>query len=82
MKRYNQGFAKFGPMEQCDDGEWVKYEDVIETSDKWNKYSEELNCDRIDWMMKAYEYQVIAGCFGITTVILFGILLAIKYGIV
>ena len=26
MKRYNQGFLKFGPMEQCDDGEWIKYE--------------------------------------------------------
>jgi F0F1-type ATP synthase assembly protein I len=27
MKRYNQGFGKFGPMEQCNDGEWVRYED-------------------------------------------------------
>ncbi len=28
MKRYNQGFHKFGAMEQCDTGEWVKHSDV------------------------------------------------------
>ena len=27
MNRYTQGFRKFGWMEQCNDGEWVKYED-------------------------------------------------------
>ncbi len=27
MKRYTQGFKKFGPMEQCNDGEWVRFED-------------------------------------------------------
>ena len=25
---YNQGFLKFGPMEQCDSGEWVRWEEV------------------------------------------------------
>lgn len=30
MQRYNQGFLKFGPMEQCSEGEWVKYNDVAE----------------------------------------------------
>ncbi len=25
---YNQGFGKFGPMEQCDTGEWVKWDDI------------------------------------------------------
>lgn len=29
MNRYNQGFGKFGPMEQEWNGKWVKYEDVI-----------------------------------------------------
>lgn len=28
VKAYNQGFYKFGPMEQCVTGEWVKWEDV------------------------------------------------------
>lgn len=28
VKAYNQGFYKFGPMEQCATGEWVKWEDV------------------------------------------------------
>lgn len=30
MIRYNQGFGKVGPMEQCSDGEWVKYQDAEE----------------------------------------------------
>lgn len=25
--KFNQGFGKFGPMEQCDDGEWMRVED-------------------------------------------------------
>jgi hypothetical protein len=27
MKRYNQGFGFFGPMEQASDGKWCLYED-------------------------------------------------------
>jgi len=29
MNRYNQGFWKFGPMEQCNDGIWGKYADFL-----------------------------------------------------
>jgi hypothetical protein len=29
MNRYNQGFGKFGPMEQVWNGKWVKHEDVV-----------------------------------------------------
>ena len=35
MKRYNQGFGGFGPMEQCDDGKWVKYEDYEQEIDAY-----------------------------------------------
>lgn len=28
VKAYNQGFYKFGPMEQCADGEWVRWVEV------------------------------------------------------
>lgn len=28
-QRYNQGFGKFGPMEKCNTGEWVKVNDVL-----------------------------------------------------
>lgn len=28
VKLYNQGFLKFGPMEQCDTGEWVRWADI------------------------------------------------------
>jgi len=34
MERYNQGFGKFGPMEQCKDGEWVRYEDAEKEFDE------------------------------------------------
>jgi len=30
MKRYNQGFYKFGAMEQCDTGEWARVEDCYD----------------------------------------------------
>ena len=28
VKAYNQGLLKFGPMEQCADGEWVRWAEV------------------------------------------------------
>ena len=37
MKRYNQGFLKFGPMEQCDTGEWVKHSDIDSYLDKYGE---------------------------------------------
>ena len=30
ITRYTQGFHKFGMMEQCKDGEWMKVEDFLE----------------------------------------------------
>lgn len=41
MKRYNQGFGKFGPMEQSNDGKWVPYEDYETLLKKleWHKES-------------------------------------------
>lgn len=30
MNRYNQGFLKLGPMEQSNDGEWIKYSEYEE----------------------------------------------------
>lgn len=45
MFRYNQGFLKFGPMEQCNDGEWIKYEDYVkldkENRDRWMHWAKE-----------------------------------------
>lgn len=29
ITRYNQGFFKFGPLEQCNDGELVKFADHV-----------------------------------------------------
>jgi len=28
ITQYNHGFYKFGPMEQCDTGEWVRWAEV------------------------------------------------------
>ena len=30
INRYNQGFHKFGPMEQCKEGKWVLASDYLE----------------------------------------------------
>ena len=35
MKRYNQGFLKFGPMEECDAGEWTRHSDIDSYLDKY-----------------------------------------------
>ena len=40
MNRYNQGFGGFGPMEQSNDGKWVKYEDYDKEIDA---YAEDLS---------------------------------------
>ena len=78
MKRYNQGFGKLGPMEQADnDGEWVKHDDVVEITDAFDDYIEVLNNDRINWMMKAFDYQIISYSLGITSFVLFCILLMV-----
>ena len=39
MKRYNQGFLKFVPMEECDIGEWVKHSDIDSYLDKYFRRS-------------------------------------------
>ena len=63
VKLYNQGFLKFGPMEQCDTGEWVRWADIApfleatelgvriakESDEAWAaKYYQAKN-DSIDW---------------------------------
>ena len=40
MERYNQGFYKFGPMEQVKDGQWIKYQD---------------HRDKVDWLKTMYK---------------------------
>jgi len=47
MNRYTQGFRKFGWMEQCNDGEWVKYEDHFKELIHANTEMSEFCNDRI-----------------------------------
>jgi hypothetical protein len=56
MKRYNQGFGKFGPMEQCNDGEWVRYEDVKSIIKKLQEEVRESHESIIDLYSKANFY--------------------------
>ena len=42
IKRYTQGFGYFGPMEQSDDGKWVKYEDYEDRVDSLTRQCNEL----------------------------------------
>lgn len=34
FERYNQGFLKFGPMEQAEDGKWVEAEPILNLLDQ------------------------------------------------
>lgn len=34
FERYNQGFLKFGPMEQAEDGKWVEAEPILNLLDE------------------------------------------------
>lgn len=53
MNRYNQGFGKFGPMEQTWNGKWVKHEDVVVLEQLLKEYQQKnskLECskDKVD----------------------------------
>lgn len=37
MKRYNHGFYKFGTMEECNTGEWIKADEVDSYIDQYAK---------------------------------------------
>ena len=48
MNRYNQGFGKFGPMEQEWNGKWVKHEDVVpleKTIKELRQQNSKLECE-------------------------------------
>ena len=79
MKRYNQGFVKFGPMEQCDDGEWVKYEDVVDLCAEQQYYNREdannLLVEITELRAKTIDLAVFAYCLGFIAIIEFGIIL-------
>lgn len=48
LKRYNQGLWKFGPMEQCNDGEWVRYNQADELINTLHKNYESVSDDFLD----------------------------------
>ena len=42
MQRYNQGFLKFGPLEKANDGDLVKYEDIVSVFDSYEQEISDL----------------------------------------
>lgn len=67
MKRYNLGFLKFGPLEECSNGELMYYEDhvtLMENKEKLiSEYSSDYNriCDGYeDLCIKKDVYKTIA----------------------
>lgn len=58
INRYNRGFYKFGPLEQANDGELVKYEDHVQvTADieaAYNRGFRELALNLIDIKLTVY----------------------------
>jgi hypothetical protein len=70
MDRYNQGFKYFGPMEQCKDGEWVKYDDVLDYGAEWYEYTSRLEDNRDSWRTISKEWEFLAYTTGILCLIM------------
>lgn len=45
FERYNQGFLKFGPMEQAEEGKWVEAEPILNLLDESLLTFEEYEAD-------------------------------------
>lgn len=71
MKRYNQGFGKFGPMEQCEDGEWVRFEDADAELEIQEEVCYERFINEYSAELRATDYMIIAYMFGAIAVIEF-----------
>mgnify|MGYP001809754482 CR=1 FL=1 len=53
MNRYNQGFGGFGPMEQCNDGKWVKFDDAQKDIQELKGEISQLEISRDEWYERA-----------------------------
>ena len=92
MDRFNQGFGGFGPMEQCADGKWVKYEEAEKTIDDLMELislKDEYIClaqDDEEYLKEAYDenrFRLIVFCFlALAGWLSFGFLVLIEKGII
>lgn len=57
MNRYNQGFWKFGPMEQCKDGIWAKYADFLRVL-KYAVKSKNVEIERLSEELKMAQHKI------------------------
>lgn len=79
MKRYNQGFGKFGPMERADnDGEWVRYEDACRLTEAWSECCDNLYGDNVRLRTSVVDWQILAYGFAFIDFILLGFLVFVK----
>lgn len=62
MKRYNQGFGKFGPMEQCNSGEWMKYKDAEDVVHEWQEYCKVIEQDNKTMAEAVADYKMLTMC--------------------
>ena len=76
MNRYNQGFKYFGPMEQSDDGDWVKYDDMVDYCNQWIKWGEDMEANRDGWKLLYDDLAQQYKFFAIGVSLLFGIMAA------
>ncbi len=76
MNRYNQGFKYFGPMEQNDDGDWVKYDDMVDYCDQWIKWGEDMEANRDGWRSLYEDLAQQYKFFAIGVSLIFGIMAA------
>lgn len=56
VNRYNQGFGKFGPMEQCAGGKWVLASDYLKLADRLLR--QEANIKTLEKVIDSGEAQI------------------------
>lgn len=79
MKRYNQGFGKFGPMERADnDGEWIHLDDVCEYGQAWKDCCDQFMEQSYKQKLAKLFWQQMAYGFAIIDFILLGVLVIVK----
>ena len=72
MKRYNQGFGGFGPMEQSDDGKWVKYEDYDKEIDAYTEDLSKFYEESSEELIRTWESEIGWKTIAITSLFILG----------
>lgn len=85
LERYNQGFLKFGPMEQAEEGKWVEAEPILNLLDECLLTIEEYEADndylydcKLNLEMRVDSLKLTNFVLGVSLAVTFTILVAFR----